>query len=72
MIKRPIRQKVSKVVRQKVYRNTIGFPVWWPSTAGHGACPYMWLISPVICYWRKLVFLCMWTSVGDSFLGRDE
>lgn len=39
MIKRPIRQKVSKVVRQKVYRNTIGFPVWWPSTAGHGACP---------------------------------
>lgn len=43
-------------MRRKAYKSTIEFILFWPTTPGHGVCPEVWLIYPVILHWSKLIF----------------
>lgn len=47
------------------------FVICYPPTAGHGACPLLWLMYSVGHHEENQFFLCKWISTGDSLLVSD-
>jgi hypothetical protein len=59
------KQKLQRIMRQKVYKNTIEFVLCWPSTAGHGVCPLSVVCIPKETPLKKTK--SSWTSLEITF-----
>ena len=55
-------------IRQKVYKNSIEYILYWPISFWQGTYSEVWLVYLVTPHWRKLKFIFQADIVVDSFL----
>ena len=68
--KSTIKQNLPKQsnIRQKVYKNSIEYILYWPISFWHGTYSDVWLVYLITPHWRKLKCMFQADIVVDSFL----